>query len=78
MLMLETTTIIGIDCATKANKMGLALADLSSGRLIIRQVMPGDQAEPSIPEMIGRWIQEGTKTLLALDAPLGWPSDMGG
>ena len=76
-LMLETTTIIGIDCATKANKMGLALADLSSGRLIIRQVMPGDQAEPSIPKMIGRWIQEGTKTLLALDAPLGWPSDMG-
>ena len=72
-----TATIIGIDCATKANSVGLAFGELTPGDLVLRRVLTGDHAEPSIHEMLGRWIHEGTPVLLALDAPLGWPVGMG-
>ena len=70
-----TTTIIGIDCATKPSKIGLALAHYDGRRAHLLECRPGGtDARPAITE----WIQSaGGPALLALDAPLGWPSALG-
>jgi predicted RNase H-like nuclease len=65
--------IIGIDCATDAKKVGLALCFVSEGRPRIEQLLVG-QSWPAIDEQIARWATG--PTLLALDAPLGWPAPL--
>ena len=67
-----TVNIIGIDCATQDPKVGLCLAEAGASRLRILQVATGKGNVPPIHQIVA-WIgREGT-TLLALDAPLGWP-----
>ena len=71
-----TTSIIGIDCATVSKKVGLARGFLSDGELIIdRLTKPA--AHQSVCDVIADWIDPNTPTLLALDAPLGWPAALG-
>jgi len=70
---MEVTTIIGIDCSTDKKKLGLCRASINENRLIIEEVITG--ARDPIDLML-KWI-EGTNALLALDAPLGWPIDLG-
>jgi predicted RNase H-like nuclease len=69
-------TIIGVDCATQPNKVGLALGRWEDGEARIDRVARGSQ-EPSIAELIRDWADDSDRTLLALDAPLGWPADLG-
>ena len=68
-LGMSTIRIIGVDCATRDNHVGLALGELKNkvGRLLT--VDGGDPVE-----IISRWCDEGSPSLIALDAPLGWPS----
>jgi hypothetical protein len=67
-------TIIGIDCATRANKVGLALATFFEGRTAVDQVRLGAPKDPP-SEIVAEWLeQRGVPVLLALDAPLGWPA----
>lgn len=79
--------IIGIDCATEPEKIGIA-------RAIHRQDAPvqiewaGTVSKPSagknwwraVVEKIAHWIRnaqnQDVPALLALDAPLGWPDEM--
>ena len=72
------TRIIGIDCATKPKKIGLAMGVYKNERPIIQDVVLGSKAEPSIQEMVCNWIFEAgdIPTLLAIDAPLGWPAGL--
>lgn len=65
--------IIGIDCATDAKKVGLALCLVSEGRPRIDQLLVG-QSWPAIDDQVARWATG--PTLLALDAPLGWPAPL--
>ena len=72
-------TIIGIDCATVSNKVGLALASMDGSRPRILETTTGRRGQ-SIDELasfIASWIPKTGLTLLALDAPLGWPADFG-
>ena len=66
-------TLIGIDCATQPARVGLARATLGGGKLRIDAVMLGSELT-SIPATIASWFTEST--LLALDAPLGWPAPL--
>ena len=66
-------TIIGIDCSTNLKKLGICRAVLRSNELIIEKVVTG--IRDPIP-FIHSWITDAT-TLLAFDAPLGWPADLG-
>ena len=66
--------IIGIDCATDAKKVGLALCAITDGRPELREVSIG-KTWPAIDEQVASWVSE--PTLLALDAPLGWPALLG-
>ena len=65
--------IIGIDCATVAQKVGLALCVIREGRPRIDQLLVGE-SWPAIDEQLVQWATE--PTLLAVDAPLGWPALM--
>ena len=68
--------IIGIDCATQPNKIGIALSKLENDHLIIQHVQRGNENASTIPEiagLLGKWMADSKPTLLALDAPLGWP-----
>jgi predicted RNase H-like nuclease len=67
-------TVIGIDAATQARNVGLARSVADGSRLEVEEALtPASNAEAV--ETVARWC-EGP-TLLAIDAPLGWPRAMG-
>ena len=74
----SSITIIGVDCATQSNKVGLALGSMSNGLLTIDNVMKVGK-NGSITNVVSSWIKEKstTKTLIAMDSPLGWPIKLG-
>jgi predicted RNase H-like nuclease len=73
-----TVAIIGIDCATEPKKVGLALGYFKKNKPKpwIVCVTHGGEQEPA--NKIQSWIDaHDGATLLAWDAPLGWPSLLG-
>lgn len=68
--------IIGVDCATQAKKVGLALAQHSESgcRLVEAKACP-NITTPA--EIIAEWIGDSSQALLSLDSPLGWPAPLG-
>ena len=68
--------IIGIDCATDPANVGLALGYLRGDRVSITELTTGTKKQP-VSTQIVQWIQDDMPTLLALDSPLGWPSQLG-
>lgn len=71
-----TTTLIGIDCATQPKNIGLALGFFENGKARIEEVRIGSN-KMSIVDSVVDWISFGPTTLLAIDAPLGWPKNLG-
>jgi len=68
--------IIGIDYSTAFRKTGLALGSFENNQVTINEVKLGSNNEPPI-EIVLKWLHKGQPTLLAVDAPLGWPSALG-
>jgi len=68
----DTTVIVGIDCATESERIGLARAELRRGECTLTDARVGGSDLP-VHEVIGRWFGRTTRGLVALDAPLGWP-----
>lgn len=66
--------VIGIDCATDAKNVGLALCTIRNGRPRVEEVTTG-KTWPDIDDQVVSWTT--SSTLLALDAPLGWPAPLG-
>ena len=66
--------IVGIDCSTDIKKLGIAKGVFSSGELVITEVAIG---QPNHVQIISSWLKSSERTLIALDAPLGWPQAMG-
>lgn len=66
------TGIIGIDCATSPKNVGLALGEFDGVSARVLSVVAPDN-EDQILRTVETWIERGPRTLLALDAPLGWP-----
>ena len=69
------TTIIGIDCATRPEKLGFALGDWDGERTAVLDVTTGKSKIPA--SIIYDWIRNCDRALLAIDAPLGWPAQLG-
>jgi len=68
--------LLGIDCSTDPQKTGLALGELQSGIAHIIRCTTG--TKKNTPAMIAAsWLRQYDKALIALDAPLGWPSALG-
>jgi predicted RNase H-like nuclease len=71
------TWIVGIDCATVEAKIGLALGRLDGSDLEIQDATRCAR-ERSAVSVITDWLPEkAERTLLAVDAPLGWPKSLG-
>jgi hypothetical protein len=68
--------IIGIDCATDDKKVGLAYGTFENDRLEIHETIAGGVAA-SPRDVVSEWIHNRPgRTLLAIDAPLGWPQPL--
>lgn len=64
--------IVGIDCATVPERVGLARAVPHGEGWRLVDAFLGSRERP--PEaVVATWLDEASRTLLALDAPLGWP-----
>ena len=71
-------TLIGIDCATRPEKVGLARARWNPGGAPLHELeFHRSRPNANIPAWIRSWIAPAGLTLLALDAPLGWPAAFG-
>jgi len=68
-------TIIGIDCAAQDKNIGLAFGDYDGQRCTVSEVTHGKIVDP-VASRIASWIPADRPTLLALDAPLGWPTPL--
>lgn len=68
-------SIIGIDCATQPRNVGLARAVRYNGSFRVTDLIAGSKAPLPI-EVVLDWLGDDGTALLALDAPLGWPSSM--
>jgi predicted RNase H-like nuclease len=67
-------TIVGVDCATQEERTGLARGTLDvHGKLTVERVTLGTAGE-SAAATISQWIHGKRHFILAMDAPLGWPS----
>ena len=82
---IEGVQIIGIDCAAQPKDFGLARGNIRNGRLEIDEITKLERTDncfERLSKRVGDWIagddlpDRPTRTLLALDAPLGWPIQM--
>jgi predicted nuclease with RNAse H fold len=70
----RSINVIGIDCAAQPKNVGLALGSWRPDRKTISETAAA-RTWPEIVSIIRDWVSG--PTLLALDAPLGWPSQFG-
>jgi len=68
--------VIGMDCATDAKKIGLAMGVYSNHTIAVLETKLGSDGS-SVANIIKDWIQADEKVIFAIDAPLGWPEDLG-
>ncbi len=68
--------LIGIDCATQPEKVGLARALWDGKHLVELQIHPGHK-DTDVAGVVAGWLPAKDPCLLALDAPLGWPVAFG-
>lgn len=70
--------IIGIDCATQPDKVGLARGSIANGLLSIDSARKVAKNE-SVANLVSSWIKEKNhvKILITIDSPLGWPIKLG-
>ena len=69
--------ILGVDCATNPRKVGLARASWRNGAVRLVEAELGPRTLRELVQRLGSWLADAPATLLALDAPLGWPSPLG-
>ncbi len=69
-------TIIGTDCAAQDKDIGLALGRYDGHQCHVAEVAHDRQVGPVVGT-IANWIPANEPTLLALDAPFGWPVSLG-
>lgn len=68
--------VIGIDCATQPERVGLAWGRRTrDGWSVDRVTLGAGDRTPAA--LVSAWVAEQPRTLLALDAPLGWPAALG-
>lgn len=71
-----TTNIVGIDCASDPGNVGLALGVFGAGSGAVEKVEIGSAKRPPL-DVVAHWVEQRPgPTLLALDAPLGWPAPL--
>lgn len=70
------TVLIGVDCATVPERTGVAVGRLVDDALFLDAVHPPDRTLDVEGIIVGA-LAGGEAAVLALDAPLGWPTALG-
>jgi hypothetical protein len=69
--------VIGIDCAVQPNNVGLILAEYVDSVAVVQECW-GYEKSGILPEdQILNWLSAYQEGIIAMDAPLGWPVDLG-
>jgi predicted RNase H-like nuclease len=68
--------LIGWDCAVEAKKCGIAFGEVNAKGVNVESVMTG-LTDKGLTDAISEHISANAPCLLAIDAPLGWPSALG-
>lgn len=69
-------TLLGIDCATQPNKVGLALGHARGDGVCVTACRTCSRAEP--PAAVVRdWLAGSECVVIGMDAPLGWAEPLG-
>lgn len=67
--------VIGIDSAVNPRNVGLATGVIADGAVTVTDVTAGSSKEAIVDYVAGR-IQNVANSLIAIDAPLGWPQPL--
>jgi predicted RNase H-like nuclease len=65
-------TMIGVDCAAQPENTGLARTVRDGETLVVEETCCASR-NASAASIVAAWIEKSDRTLIALDAPLGWP-----
>lgn len=71
-----TSCLIGIDCATEPKKRGVALSFFEDETCQVDHISTGLE-DYEIADVVVKCKHQHENILIALDAPLGWPSALG-
>lgn len=66
--------IVGVDCAAQWNRTGVSIARYRGNSVTIQQAWKGTK---DLPQRLADVLADSETALLALDAPLGWPTPLG-
>jgi len=71
--------LVGIDAATEPKRTGYACGHLRDGVVEIDRsgLLESPRCRDAVAEVIVPALRAANRALIAIDAPLGWPSDMG-
>jgi len=67
--------VVGLDCATDDERIGLALGEYDAGVMRVTDVTACSR-ERSAAATVAEWLSSSQRGLLAVDAPLGWPAGL--
>lgn len=70
-------TVVGVHCAAREDRLGLVHGELhdDAGLEVIRATLGTAGESPA--HTIASWLGTAERHILAVDAPLGWPSQLG-
>ena len=71
---LRDLVVVGVDCATSPKNVGLARVVATARAARVDELATAASWE-AIEETVAGWL--GSRTIIALDAPLGWPRPLG-
>jgi predicted nuclease with RNAse H fold len=74
--MNDVIRVIGVDCATEPQNVGISIGCYRNGKIELHESMLGNKCK-SVAETIYSNIGNFSKVLIAIDAPLGWPENLG-
>jgi hypothetical protein len=69
--------IVGIDCSTDDKAVAVAIGSATTTGADVRNVVVCGGDVGKAADVVFRQLRPGAVTLLAIDAPLGWPSALG-
>jgi len=72
----NTVAVVGIDAATDARRTGIAFATWSPHVTRVAAARPGESADDLVRHATA-WVADAGRWLVAIDAPLGWPTPLG-
>lgn len=72
----NTVAVVGIDAATDARRTGIAFATWSPHVTRVAAARPGESADDLVRHTAA-WVADARRWLIAIDAPLGWPTPLG-